>query len=83
MSLGKEMIAQKAKVPEPLISVVLVCYNQAKYLKEAFASIEAQSYKNIEVIAVDDASSDGSLEALQLIRSQSNLAIKVLVPQAA
>jgi glycosyltransferase involved in cell wall biosynthesis len=77
MSLGKERIAQKAKVPEPLISVVLVCYNQARYLKEAFATIEAQSYKNIEVIAVDDASSDGSLEVLQLIRSQSNLAIKV------
>ena len=77
MSLSVESIKHRAKAPEPLISVVLVCYNQARYLKEAFASIEAQSYNNIEVIAVDDASSDGSLKTMQLIKSQSSLDIKV------
>lgn len=41
-----------------LVSVVLVHHNRANLLKEAIKSIEAQTYPNIEVILVDDGSTD-------------------------
>lgn len=43
---------------KPLISVVIPAYNAAKYIREAVFSIEKQSYSDIEIIVVDDASTD-------------------------
>lgn len=42
----------------PLISVVIPCYNHARYLEEAIASVRAQSYRPIELVVVDDGSED-------------------------
>ncbi|MGZ3945742.1 MAG: glycosyltransferase family 2 protein [Mucilaginibacter sp.] len=50
---------------EPLISVALCTYNGAKYIDEQLKSIAGQSHKNIEVIIVDDVSSDGTFEIIR------------------
>ncbi len=50
---------------EPLISVILPVYNAEKYLTEALESLRYQTYSHFEVIAIDDASSDGSYKILQ------------------
>lgn len=42
----------------PLISVVVTNFNHARFIDEAVASVEHQSYKNIEIIIVDDGSQD-------------------------
>jgi glycosyltransferase involved in cell wall biosynthesis len=42
----------------PLISVVIPCYNHARYLPEAIASALSQSYQAVQVLVVDDGSSD-------------------------
>jgi glycosyltransferase involved in cell wall biosynthesis len=47
---------------EPLVSVVIPCYNQAHYLGEAVESALAQSYGSVETFVVDDGSSDNSGE---------------------
>ena len=42
----------------PLITIVITCYNQGKYLREAIESVLNQRYTNIETIVIDDGSTD-------------------------
>lgn len=46
---------------EPLISVIIAVYNPGKYLRPCLDSIIGQTYKNLEIILVDDGSTDDSL----------------------
>ena len=48
-----------------LISVVIPVYNSERYLEECLDSIISQTYQNIEIIAVDDGSTDSSLDLLK------------------
>jgi len=47
------------------VSVCIASYNHAPYLREMLDSVLAQTYKNFEVVVVDDASPDNSLEILR------------------
>ena len=49
-----------ANIHEPLVSIVVNCYNGEKYLKNCFSSILNQTYKNWELIFWDNASEDNS-----------------------
>ena len=49
-------------VEEPLVSVIMNCYNSDRYLREAIDSVFAQSYQNWEIIFFDNASTDQSAE---------------------
>ncbi|SDF75093.1 Glycosyl transferase family 2 [Limimonas halophila] len=51
----------------PLISVIVPCFNQADYLPEAIQSILDQSYAPIEMIVVDDGSTDDSAHLAEQI----------------
>lgn len=47
------------------ISIIIPNYNNVEYLDDCFESISKQSHKNIEIIVVDDCSTDGSREKLE------------------
>jgi len=65
-------------VNQPLVSVICLCYNHKKYLERAVESVLFQSYNNIELIIVDDASSDGSQELAKQLGTKYNLRTLVL-----
>ena len=50
---------------EPLISIVMPVYNTAQFLARSIESVLVQTYKNLEIVIVDDASTDNSWEIIQ------------------
>jgi glycosyltransferase involved in cell wall biosynthesis len=61
-----------------LVTVVIPCYNQARFLGEAIESALSQTYKNFEVVVVDDGSDDHTSEVaarygrVRLVRQENN-----------
>lgn len=53
-------------IGDELISVVLCTYNGIKFIAPQLSSIQNQTYKNLEIIIADDASTDGAYEWLQV-----------------
>ncbi len=61
-------------MPVPLVSIGILNYNCIRYLLNCVRSYLNQSYGNIEIIVVDDCSTDGSIEILQqLERNYENI----------
>jgi glycosyltransferase involved in cell wall biosynthesis len=50
---------------QPLVSVIMNCYNGERYLREAIDSVYSQTYENWEIIFWDNASTDGSAKIAQ------------------
>lgn len=61
---------------KPKISVIMPVYNGELYLKEALASIFNQTFKNFELIVIDDGSTDKTLEILKKIADKR---LKILI----
>ncbi|MFV0244966.1 MAG: FkbM family methyltransferase [Qingshengfaniella sp.] len=83
-TFGNFRAAPVARVEDgPLISVLVPVYNASAFLETAITSLLAQSWDNLEIIAVDDASSDDSWAKLErlsagdprlrIFRNDSNL----------
>ena len=61
-----------------LISVIMPCHNAAPFVEEAVASVLGQSYPRVELVIVDDGSTDGSSEILQRLAASRPDAIVLI-----
>ena len=59
-----------SQIKSPLISIIIVNYNNAKFLKKSLNSAINQTYKFKEIIVVDDISNDRSVEILKSYKSK-------------
>ena len=60
----------------PRISVVIPSYNHARFIEEAIASVVNQSYSDLELIVVDDGSSDGSPDLIRKALSKASISVQ-------
>lgn len=63
-------ISEAQPMAETLVSLVVSTYNYARYLTEAVDSLFAQTYKNLELIVVDDCSTDNTAEVIELLKAK-------------
>lgn len=65
-------------VKTPGISIIMPCYNTEKYIKKTLASVFGQTFKDIELIMVDDGSKDSTPEILDKCRADYPDIVKVI-----
>lgn len=58
---------------QPLVSVIVPNYNHARYLEQRLDSVFGQTYKNFEVVILDDCSTDNSLEVINRYKNNPHL----------
>lgn len=54
----------------PLISILIPCFNEEKNARETISAALAQRYANLEVIAINDGSSDNTAQVLQQLAQE-------------
>ena len=73
--LGEENMPDRLK--QPLITVVIPNYNGYRFLAQAIESVLAQTYPNLELIVVDDGSTDASAE-IAAAKAQTDQRIRLI-----
>lgn len=66
----------------PEISVIVPVYNTEPYVREAVCSVLQQSFRDIEVILIDDGSTDGSLAVLRQLAAEDDRIVLLTQPNA-
>lgn len=57
---------------QPLVSIIMPSYNSEEFIEESIQSVLLQSYKNIELIIVDDLSNDNSINIIKEIQKKDH-----------
>jgi glycosyltransferase involved in cell wall biosynthesis len=56
--------------PDPLVSILIACYNAETFISGTLKSVTSQVYKNIEIICINDGSADNTLTILEKLREE-------------
>lgn len=56
-----------------LVSIVIINFNSGAYIRRCIEAIESQSYTSLEILVIDNGSSDGSLSILQTMEQEGRL----------
>lgn len=57
---------------QPLVSILMPCYNVEKYVEESLNSILNQTYRNMEIVVINDCSTDSTGEILERMAQQDS-----------
>lgn len=64
---AKDQVAQS---DQPLVSICIPTFNGARWIRECLDSALAQSYQPMEIVVVDDASTDGTIEQVRSLKDE-------------
>ena len=78
MRSGIPFTARRLRYYKPLVSVIVPNYNHAAFLEERVQSIFSQTYSNLELILMDDCSTDNSREVLEKLAARSPFETKTV-----
>jgi alpha-1,3-rhamnosyltransferase len=62
---------------QPLVTVIIASYNHAPYIEQSILSVLNQTYKNIELLVVDDGSKDDSVERINALQAHYGFDFRV------
>lgn len=65
--------AQRSRLESPAVSVIIPVYNGEAYLEDCLRSVFAQSRHDIEIVLIDDASVDGTVELAESLMESSSM----------
>jgi hypothetical protein len=68
---------KEQRVKPPLVSVLMTAYNRGSFIAEAIESVLASTFADFELIVVDDASTDGTVEVAQRYLTDSRVQVHV------
>ena len=68
--INGDLISDLLQTKPPLVSIIIIVKNAASTIKNAIESVINQTYPNIELIIIDGASNDGTLEIIENFRDQ-------------
>jgi glycosyltransferase involved in cell wall biosynthesis len=67
--------AESGALPLPLVTVVICVYNAGDYLRPSLLSILEQTYHNLDILIIDDGSTDGCFESVQDLLTDSRVRV--------
>ena len=76
VNLSMEKFVSEKSEKKPLVSIIMPCYNDGEYIQEAINSVMSQTYQSIELVIINDGSTD--LATIKIISSLDDPRIKVL-----
>lgn len=65
--------------PRPLVSVIVACYNQSRWVVESLDSVRAQTYPDVQLLVIDDASTDTSAPVIRRWMAETGTPCELVV----